>query len=317
MFSRKTFLLWVGILALSGMFLMGQDSWSPCKDADGDGYGDPASASCIHPEADCNDEKTTVYPGAPEVCNEIDDQCPGDAGYGEVDEGCGMAQIPAGCFDMGDAFNEGNSDERPVHNVCISAFEMDRQEMTNAEYAQCVSAGACTVPQETSSATRASYYGNTAYDNYPVVWVDWNQAKAYCTWAGKRLPTEAEWEYSARGGLAGKRYPWGDEISGSNANYWYSGDPWDNDTSPARHYAANGYGLYDMAGNAWEFVNDWYQANYYFASPQQDPPGPTNGTTVVMRGGSWRLNSAGLRASFRPFTYPTEAYAYAGFRCAR
>jgi formylglycine-generating enzyme required for sulfatase activity len=178
----------------------------------------------------------------------LDNDCDGNTD--ELDTGCGvMAEIPAGCFDMGDS-SDGclRSTECPVHNVCISAFEMDFHEVTNAEYAWCVNDGECTTPLYSFSYSRSSYYGNPAYDDFPVIFVDWYQAEDYCTWAGKRLPTEAEWEYAARGGLQGQRYPWGDAISGSDANYYDSGDPWDNDTSPVGYYdpqptSHNGYGL--------------------------------------------------------------------------
>ena len=228
-----------------------------------------------------------------------------------------MAPIPAECFDMGDPFSEGWSWERPVHNVCIIAFEMDVYEVTNAQYRACVEAGTCTVPDSFSSYTRPSYYGNPIYGDFPVIRVNWHQAKAYCTWAGKRLPTEAEWEYAARGGLEGKRYPWGDTISGTDANYWYSGDPWDNDTSPVGYYAPNGYGLYDMAGNVWEWVNDWYQEDYYAESPVNDPPGPLSGTYRVLRGGSWFYEARFLRVAYRGVKAPGDVSDSFGFRCAR
>jgi len=227
-----------------------------------------------------------------------------------------MALILAGCFDMGDAFNEWNNNELPVHNVCItSGFYMDLHEVTNAEYAACVSSGSCAAPQSSSSYTRSSYYGNPAYDDFPVIRVDWDQANDYCTWAGKRLPTEAEWEYAARGGLAGMRYPWGDTISGTDANYLDSGDSWDNDTSPVEYYAPNGYGLYDMAGNVWEWVHDWYQDDYYDVSPTNDPPGPTSGTYHVLRGGCWYDDVTSLRVARRawPSASPSSVI---GFRCA-
>ena len=240
----------------------------------------------------------------------------------------GMAEIPAGCFDMGDHFGEGNSDELPVHNVCISAFEMDVHEVTNAEYAECVAGGGCTAPFRTYSYTRPTYYGDPAYDDFPVIYVDWYQAEDYCTWAGKRLPTEAEWEYAARGGLAGKRYPWGDAIDCDDACYgrfhsssacWdhcHNGEC-DNDTHPVGNYAPNGYGLYDMAGNVWEWVNDWYQSDYYSVSPPNDPPGPASGTNRVLRGGSWYSFTYFLRVASRDGLSPDFEYFNLGFRCSR
>jgi len=229
-----------------------------------------------------------------------------------------MALIPSGCFDMGDAFGEGGGDELPVHNVCItSGFYMDVHEVTNAEYNECVGGGGCTAPGSSSSSTRTSYYGNPDYDDFPVIYVNWDQANNYCTWAGKRLPTEAEWEYAARGGLSGNRYPWSDTISGSDANYRDSGDPWDNDTSQVEYYAANGYGLYDMAGNVWEWVNDWYQNDYYDMSPTNDPPGPDPDTYRVLRGGSWyNATTYNLRVALRFEYTPTNQDNFMGFRCA-
>ncbi|HUT55028.1 MAG TPA: formylglycine-generating enzyme family protein [bacterium] len=229
----------------------------------------------------------------------------------------GMALIPASCFNMGDAFSEGQGDELPVHNVCLTSFYMDVHEVTNAQYAACVSGGGCTAPGDSSSNTRASYYGNPAYDDFPVIYVDWNQATAYCAWAGKRLPTEAEWEYAARGGLSGNRFPWGDLVSGSDANYANSGDAWDNDTSPVENFAANGYGLYDMAGNVYEWVNDWWSSTYYSVSPTNDPPGPVSGTYRGARGGSWYFTSIYLRVADRAADDPALQYFSAGFRCAR
>ena len=244
-----------------------------------------------------------------------------------------MAQIPEGCFEMGDAFSEVYGFEYPVHNVCISAFEMDVHEVTNAEYKACVDDGGCTAPSFSSSYTRGSYYGNPDYDDFPVIWVDWYKATDYCTWAGKRLPTEAEWEYAARGGLDGKRYPWGDTIDCDDACYgrYFSSDPCighchngmcDNDTHPVENYAANGYGLYDLAGNVWEWVNDWYQRNYYQYCVTHgiinDPPGPESGTSRVLRGGSYNFYTDYLRVAYRSYLgYPDLEDLSVGFRCVR
>jgi formylglycine-generating enzyme required for sulfatase activity len=289
-----------------------------CTDSDGDGYF--AQAGC-GTAVDCDDTNKNVYPGAPEACDGIDNQCPGDAGYGQWDEGCvpGMALIPSGCFNMGDAFSEMYLDERPVHKVCItSSFYMDVHEVTNAEYKACVDASGCSGPRPSISNSRSSYFGNPTYNNFPVIYVTWYQATAYCTWAGKRLPTEAEWEYAARGGLSGNRYPWGDWVDSNKANYESSGDPWEPDTSPVGYYAATGYGLYDMGGNVSEWVNDWYLDTYYSISPTNDPLGPSTGTERVMRGGSWAGVPNWMRVSCRMGKMlPILNFSSQGFRCAR
>ena len=287
-------------------------------DADGDGYGDPASVLCTHSESDCDDKHATVYPGAPELCDGLDNQCAGDAGYGSIDEGyavCAhMVSVPSGCFNMGDAFTEGWPDERPVHNVCISAFEMDIHEVTNAEYAECVADSGCTAPSSSNSYSRGTYYGDPTYNDYPVIWMEWYQVDEYCTWAGKRLPTEAEWEYAARGGFSGKRYPLGDTISSTDANYDFNVG----DTSPVESYAPNGYGLYDMAGNVWEWVADWFNETYYSVSPTNDPKGPASGGAHVRRGGSWDHDTFGIRVAARcDFCHADRHGNNLGGRCAR
>jgi len=285
-------------------------------DYDGDGYMKPAYTSI---NIDCNDGNSSMYPGATEVCDDgYDNDCDGD--IDNEDPECvppGMAFVPAGCFQMGDHFNEGDSDELPVHQVCISSgFFMDVHEVTNAEYRACVDAGECTPPSDTSSSTRSTYYGEATYENYPVLYVDYDQANDYCAWQEKRLPTEAEWEYAARGGLSGKRYPWGDTVTGSDANYEDSGDQWDNDTSPVENYAPNGYGLYDMSGNVREWTADWYQSDYYSVSPQYDPAGPASGTMRVVRGGCWYNAPYLIRAAERLSYYPTMFEdSRTGFRC--
>ena len=236
----------------------------------------------------------------------------------------GMARIPAGCFAMGDAFKEGVANEVPVHRVCLTkAFEVDVHEVTNAEYKACVDARRCSAPGTLGSKTRPSYHGKPQYGGFPVVHVDWNQARAYCTWAGKRLPSEAEWEYAARGGLAAKRYPRGDSLSCADANYGraegsacrgHGGLP--DDTHAVGSHAANGYGLHDMAGNVWEWVNDGYSESYYGESPVNDPPGPAPDYPVV-RGGAWSGPPNYLRVAYRGNYSPTLQDDLIGFRCAR
>jgi formylglycine-generating enzyme required for sulfatase activity len=238
----------------------------------------------------------------------------------------GMVLIPAGSFQMGS--NDGELDEKPVHTVYISKFWMDKYEVTNGEYKKCVDGGSCRAPSDSKSYTRSSYYGDSQYENYPVNNVSWDDARNYCSWKGKRLPTEAEWEYAARGGLRGARYPNGDNINCSDANFarWSgAGDNSickdsggkDNDTHTVGSHVANGYGLYDMAGNVWEWVSDWYNANYYKNNPSRDPQGPSNGEYRVVRGGSWASDSLIFRVSYRNRNTATFwDYGY-GFRCAR
>jgi formylglycine-generating enzyme required for sulfatase activity len=263
------------------------------------------NSSCI---ADCK-----VYKCGNGLCDptETVGSCPSDCVAA-----AGMALIPAGCFNMGDAFSEGLLDQRPVHNVCITtSFYMDVNLVTNAEYAACVSGGGCTAPADSSSSSRSSYYGNPTYNNFPVIYVSWHQATAYCTWSGKRLPTEAQWEYAARGGLSGKRYPWGDTATSCvDGNF----DSCIGDTSAVGSYAVNGYGLYDVGGNVWEWVNDWYLGTYYSTrpNPDNDPPGPITGSYRVLRGGGWFGDPGSVRVSARVNDDPTAQYLGVGFRCA-
>ena len=226
-------------------------------------------------------------------------------------KGVEMLLVSAGEFTMGS--NEGDLDEQPVHQVYLDAYYMDKYEVTNALYKECVKAGACNPPKNTSSSKRNIYYGHPSYGNYPVIYVDWNMAETYCEWRGARLPTEAEWEKAARG-TDGRTYPWGEE---ETFDRFFNGD----DFTKVGSYpdGVSPYGLYDMAGNVSEWVNDKYGKTYYQDSPSSNPLGPTSGTFRVLRGGSWSGSSSGtwIVVYSRGWNSPTLANIDLGFRCSR
>jgi formylglycine-generating enzyme required for sulfatase activity len=227
-----------------------------------------------------------------------------------------MLYVPEGSFEMGS--NDGSDDEKPIHSVYLDAYWMDMTEVTNAMYAKCVNAGDCDPPQSTSSYTHSSYYGNSQYDDYPVIYVNWNQASAYCEWAGARLPTEAEWEKAARG-TDGRTYPWGEGIDCNLANYYDGSKYCVGDTSKvgSYHNGISPYGLFDMAGNVWEWVADWYNSTYYSSSPSSNPLGPSSGDYRALRGGSWVSSGDSARSAFRRGYSPSNTYDLLGFRCSR
>ena len=241
----------------------------------------------------------------------------------------GMVFIPAGEFQMGSGENP---DEQPVHTVYIDAFYMDKYEVTNAQYKIFVDVN----PQWRKGRISSTYHDgdylkNWSGNNYPpgkgehpVAYVSWYAAMAYTKWAGKRLPTEAEWEKAARGGLVGKKYPWGDYISSTKANY----NKKVGDTTSVGKYAPNAYGLYDIAGNVLEWCLDKYDTNFYASSPRQNPiaGGTLLGVTRnfsrvitqrVLRGGSWSALPQAIRVADRTKGSPTLSYFGAGFRCVK
>ena len=232
-------------------------------------------------------------------------------------KGVHLALVPAGPFQMGSSAYA--NDEKPIHTVTLSAFYMDQYEVTNAQYQKCVDAGGCNAPEIKKSFTRSRYYNDIQFADYPVIYVSWNQARTYCEWRGGRLPSEAEWEKAARGGLEGKRYPWGDEspvCTPGAVNGAQFGDCILRDTVSVGSFSPNGYGLYDMAGNVWEWVNDWYQVDYYSISPASDPPGPYSGVVKTLRGGGWYLDKLYNRVASRITDAPDYQTDTIGFRCA-
>jgi formylglycine-generating enzyme required for sulfatase activity len=231
-------------------------------------------------------------------------------------DGMAMVHVPSGEFKMGT--NNGGSYEQPVHSVNLDAYWIDQTEVTNSMYARCVSAGTCQAPDSLQSNFRSNYYGNSQYDNYPVIYVDWNAAHFYCKWAGVRLPTEAEWEKAARSGDE-RTYPWGNQnptCSFANFGRGSLGCVGDTSVAGGNPAGASPYGALDMVGNVEEWVADWYDPDYYAISPSTNPQGPASGLGRVLRGGMWGSSESGIRTSSRSWTGPTRSGNGIGFRCA-
>lgn len=227
-----------------------------------------------------------------------------------------MALLPGGCFTMGDESETSNLDERPAHKVCLRQFLMDVYEVTNRQYAMCVGAGRCLPPRSEEDAPPGGHYRQAARARHPVVNVSWMQARAYCAYVNKRLPTEAEWEFAARGGVQGGSFYWGGEPDCLYANISLSGTKCQLDSTPVGRYPPNDYGIYDIIGNAWEWVFDWYSSGFYAKSPRVSPIGPRSGSRRVRRGGSWSSIYADDAFENRAIL-AREASSRTGFRCAR
>jgi len=239
-------------------------------------------------------------------------------------DGMEMIYIPAGEFIMGSSKTDDSNaadDELPQHTVYLDAFWIDKTEVTNGQYARCVAAGACQPPQKVSSITHEHYYDHSDFENYPVVSVVWQDAYNYCTWAGRRLPTEAEWEKAARGSEDARIYPWGNQTPTCElANYkscTRNTAPQDTALVDSHSAGASPYGVLNMAGNVWEWVNDWYSATYYLSrSTWSNPSGPPSGEKRSFRGSGWDYDTRFLRVSKRWNFNPRTSTQTLGIRCA-
>jgi formylglycine-generating enzyme required for sulfatase activity len=259
-----------------------------------------------------------------------------------------MVYIEGGTFTMG--AERGFPFEGPPHEVSVDGFYLDETEVTNAQFAAFVAAAGYITESEKQGSSgvfdpetgawslvdgadwshpRGPGSSIEGRDDYPVIHVSWDDAAAYAQWAGKRLPTEAEWEYASRGGLQQATYPWGNELTPRgrhHANTWQGEFPVQDqrqdgfgDVAPVKRFPPNGYGLYDISGNVWEWVADWYSPDYYRRSPARNPAGPQHGTERVHRGGSWLCSQnycQGYRVAARQKTTPDTALNNLGFRCA-
>jgi len=235
----------------------------------------------------------------------IDIEPLGPAKVIKTEDGAEMVLVPAGEFTMG---SNDADDEKPPHRVYLDAFYIDKYETTNALYGRFMGATGRPAPL---------YWNDEKWNGamQPVVSVTWHDANAYCQWAGKRLPTEAEWEKAARG-TDGRKYPWGEQWDVSRA---HSDESKLGKTAPVGSYAGgvSPYGAYDMAGNVWEWVADRYAKDYYQRSPERNPRGSDSGTSRVLRGGSWFNLPFSLRSSNRYFNSPDDRHGSIAFRCAR
>jgi formylglycine-generating enzyme required for sulfatase activity len=289
----------------------------------------------------CGDGVTPAPPGSPPPAKELGPSL-SDTWIRSTD-GMVMVYVPAGEFQMGstdaqvDAALEmcnaqiGGCErawyetEQPAHAVALDGFWLDQTEVTNDQYHLCVSAGGCEPPTVASSETRTVYYDDSAYGDYPVIYMTWHQADAYCEWAGVRLPTEAEWEYAARG-PEHHTYPWGDEYDGTRLNSCHAScrhrwadltfDDSHTDTAPVGSFpsGASWCGALDMAGNAFEWVADWFAE--FSPERQVNPTGPPTGELRVLRGDAADGNWATSRCAARHGNRPDTLYQYLGFRCA-
>jgi len=230
-------------------------------------------------------------------------------------DGSVMVHVPAGEFLMGsiDKDIQALDSEKPQHAVYLEAYWINKTEITNELYKKCVDEGTCSIP------LKVEKFNNPAFANYPIEYVNWEQASAYCGWAGGKLPSEAEWEKAARG-TDGRNFPWGNKAPTKDLlNYKDSGMKGSTEVGSYPN-GASPYGALDMVGNVQEWVQDWYAGDYYRSSPKENPPGAETGNSRVIRGSSWRFESALVRLPLRMYFAPTSTdfdYKDIGFRCVR
>ncbi|TES92597.1 MAG: formylglycine-generating enzyme family protein [Candidatus Cloacimonadota bacterium] len=237
--------------------------------------------------------------------------------YRNGKDGSILIKIPAGEFTMGS--NDGDDDEKPVHTVYLDEYYICKYEVTNSQYNKFCDATGRNYPDDPKFEGMSDYFTN--YPDYPVVKVSWNDAVAYCRWAGLRLPTEAEWEKAARG-TDSRKYPWGNSKPDAGGTYRANYDPGEDEVDGYKYTSPFGsfpdgispYGCYDMAGNVWEWCSDWYGEHYYRDSPERNPEGPSSGKYRVIRGVSLCCKTMGLRCVTRDWFTPAHGWGYSGFR---
>jgi formylglycine-generating enzyme len=242
-----------------------------------------------------------------------------------------FVKIPGGEFEMGDRWGRGDSDEKPVHLVKLKSFYLSKKEITVGQFRAFVQATGYKTDADTSgwgmawtgnqgTIVKGANWQNPGFpqaDDHPAVMISWNDAVAFCKYTGTRLPTEAEWEYAAREGRKQYQFPGADSLTEKQANYRL---PADRDaspfTTPVGSLAANGYSLFDMAGNVAEWCNDWYDPTAYDENVSSNPNGPASGQYRVLRGGSFMDNRDFCRAAERNAGLPDDRVFSVGFRVA-
>ncbi len=304
--------------------------------------GSMAFVACGCNDDDDDDDTGDDDTGDDDTDDDADDDADDDVDDDADDDTAETVLVSAGNFWMGcePEDTDCDSDESPRHQVNLSAYYIDVFEVTNERYAdflndhgndcegnECADADSWYIRVHESGGV---WTADSGYEDHPIVMVTWYGAKGFCEWTGGRLPTEAEWEKAAKGAAEHFIYPWGDAWIGNAANCVDSGDPFDNGTTPVGYYDGSDhggayqttdgrspFGAHDMVGNVKEWVNDWYDSDYYDTSPTDDPQGPGTGTYRVLRGGSWVFQTRFLRVSYRYRLNPDGVNGDGGFRCAR